>query len=229
MTNRYADPTLARRHLEQLVHAVLRGRGPAADRHAVARRRLGARAERAVAGRGAGLPRARPRPARARPLPARGDADPGDRPAQPRQPARAALGRTAGLADLRAIPWVFAWTQSRVGLPGWYGLGSALAGWAGDDAARWALLGTMYREWTFFKTLVDNAQLALRGADMLIARVYATLAARARPRGRLPASSRRSIAAPSRHSAASPARRTCSTRRPGCSARSACATPTSTR
>jgi phosphoenolpyruvate carboxylase len=66
-----------------------------------------------------------------------------------------------------------------VGLPGWYGLGSALAGWAGEDASRWALFSTMYREWTFFKTLVDNAQLALRGADMLIARVYATLAAEA--------------------------------------------------
>jgi phosphoenolpyruvate carboxylase len=64
-----------------------------------------------------------------------------------------------------------------VALPGWYGLGSALTAWAGDDGERWGLLGTMYREWAFFKTLVDNAQLALRGADMLIARVYATLAA----------------------------------------------------
>jgi len=87
--------------------------------------------------------------------------------------------RAQGLAELRAIPWVFAWTQSRVALPGWYGLGSALTGWAAEDAERWALLGTMYREWAFFKTLVDNAQLALRGADMLIARVYATLAAEA--------------------------------------------------
>jgi len=94
----------------------------------------------------------------------------GSRPAR-----RSAAG---GLADLRAIPWVFAWTQSRVGLPGWYGLGGAITDWAGDDASRWALLGTMYREWTFFKTLVDNAQLALRGADRLIARVYATLAAK---------------------------------------------------
>jgi len=82
----------------------------------------------------------------------------------------------AGLADLRAIPWVFAWTQSRVILPGWYGLGSAVSAWAGEDEARWALLATMYREWPFFKTLVDNAQLALRAADMLIAAVYATLA-----------------------------------------------------
>ena len=90
------------------------------------------------------------------------------------RPAR--RGAAAGVADLRAIPWVFAWTQSRVTLPGWYGLGSALTGWAGEDALRWALLGTMYREWAFFKTLVDNAQLALRSADLLIAAVYASLA-----------------------------------------------------
>jgi phosphoenolpyruvate carboxylase len=90
------------------------------------------------------------------------------------RPAR--RGPALGLADLRAIPWVFAWTQSRVALPGWYGLGSALTGWAGDDEGRWALVGTMYRDWAFFKTLVDNAQLALRAADMLIAAVYATLA-----------------------------------------------------
>jgi len=44
---------------------------------------------------------------------------------------------------------------------------------------RWSLLGTMHREWAFFKTLVDNAQLALRSADLLIARVYATLASEA--------------------------------------------------
>jgi phosphoenolpyruvate carboxylase len=63
-----------------------------------------------------------------------------------------------------------------VTLPAWYGLGSAISGWAGEDESRWTLLGTMYREWAFFKTLVDNAQLALRAADILIAAVYATLA-----------------------------------------------------
>ena len=93
------------------------------------------------------------------------------------RPARRAP--SAGLAELRAIPWVFAWTQSRVALPGWYGLGSAIRAWAGDEAGRWELLAAMYREWAFFKTLVDNAQLALRSADMLIARVYATLAGEA--------------------------------------------------
>jgi phosphoenolpyruvate carboxylase len=64
-----------------------------------------------------------------------------------------------------------------VTLPGWYGLGSALSAWAGDDESRWTLLGAMYRGWPFFETLVDNAQLALRTADELIAGVYASLAA----------------------------------------------------
>ncbi len=86
---------------------------------------------------------------------------------------------TAGLEGLRAIPWVFAWTQSRVTLPGWFGLGAAIEGWAGDDPGRWETLATMYREWAFFRTLVDNSQVSLRKADMLIAEVYASLADRA--------------------------------------------------
>jgi phosphoenolpyruvate carboxylase len=176
VTNRYADPALARRHLEQLVHAVLvaGGRRPTGSpsrggawEHSVSE--LSPLAERAYRA----LVHERPELARyllaATPIEEIGRLNIGSRPVR-----RSAAD---GLAELRAIPWVFAWTQSRVGLSGWYGLGSALTSWAGDDAPRWALLGTMYREWTFFKTLVDNAQLALRRADMLIARVYATLAA----------------------------------------------------
>jgi phosphoenolpyruvate carboxylase len=89
------------------------------------------------------------------------------------RPARRGPG--IEIAELRAIPWVFAWTQCRVALPGWYGLGSALSAWA-EAEQDWALLGTMYREWTFFRTLVDNAQVSLRKADLLIAEVYAGLA-----------------------------------------------------
>ena len=176
VTNRYADPALARRHLEQLVHAVLvaAGRRPTgtpsrggAWEHAM--NELSPVAERAYRAL------VHERPELPRYLQAATPIQEIDRLNLGSRPARRSAA--SGLADLRAIPWVFAWTQSRVGLPGWYGLGSALAGWAGDDASRWALVATMYREWTFFKTLVDNAQLALRGADLLIARVYATLAA----------------------------------------------------
>ena len=62
-------------------------------------------------------------------------------------------------------------------LPAWYGLGSAIHAWAGSDDARWNDLASAYRDWPFFRTLVDNAQLSLRKADMLIAEVYAALAA----------------------------------------------------
>ena len=120
-------------------------------------------------------------------LPARGDAARRDRPAQHRQPARAALGGGGDLAELRAIPWVFAWTQSRVALPGWFGLGSALAAWAGEDAARWALLGTMYREWPFFRTLSTTPRSSMRKADMLIAARLRVAGRGGRPRGGLPA------------------------------------------
>jgi phosphoenolpyruvate carboxylase len=175
VTNRYADPAIARRHLEQLVHAVLvaagrrptgtPSRGGAWERAMNELSPLAERAYRAL------VHATRELPAyfyAATPIEDIGRLNIGSRPAR-----RAA---SADLAELRAIPWVFAWTQSRVGLPGWYGLGSALESWAGEDQGRWDLLGAMYREWAFFRTLVDNAQRALRSADMLIARVYATLA-----------------------------------------------------
>ena len=96
------------------------------------------------------------------------------------RPARRKAG--AQIADLRAIPWVFAWTQTRVNLPGWFGLGTAFSQWAGDplepdaDRDRWTLLAEMYRDWAFFRTTIDNAQMSLRKADMHIARLYAGLA-----------------------------------------------------
>jgi phosphoenolpyruvate carboxylase len=86
------------------------------------------------------------------------------------RPAKRKTG--GGIEDLRAIPWVFSWTQSRHGLPGWYGLGAALGGASVDPT----LLREMYREWPFFRTLVDNAQLSLGRADLAIARLYSGLA-----------------------------------------------------
>jgi phosphoenolpyruvate carboxylase len=83
---------------------------------------------------------------------------------------------TRSITDLRAIPWVFAWTQSRAELPGWYALGAALLGWAAEDESRWALLRTMYDEWPFFRAVIDNAQVSMGKADMPIAEVYGGLA-----------------------------------------------------
>ncbi len=86
---------------------------------------------------------------------------------------------------LRAIPWVFAWTQCRALLPGWYGLGTALRSHA--DRPGWQLdrLREMYREWDFFATVIDNAQMVLAKADMDVARLYANLVKDARLRKRI--------------------------------------------
>ena len=79
------------------------------------------------------------------------------------------------LSSVRAIGWVFAWGLSRHALPTWYGMGSAIERWRGNDPARLAKLQTMYREWPFFRTLLSNAQMALYKADMNTAVEYAKL------------------------------------------------------
>ena len=91
------------------------------------------------------------------------------------RPAKRKTGNR--LEDLRAIPWVFSWTQSRNGLPGWYGLGSAfeaLRAAGGVDAV--AVLRRMTQEWPFFRSLLENAQMSLGRSDRAVARLYAALA-----------------------------------------------------
>lgn len=90
------------------------------------------------------------------------------------RPSRRVPG--GGLSDLRAIPWVFSWTQSRCLLPAWYGMGAAMKPLLEDPQQR-LLLKSMYGEWQFFLALVDNAELALAKSDMQIASHYAELAA----------------------------------------------------
>ncbi|WP_254544449.1 phosphoenolpyruvate carboxylase [Halomarina pelagica] len=77
--------------------------------------------------------------------------------------------------DLRAIPWVFSWTQSRCILPGWYGLATGLDAYL-DGGGDLDDLREMYAEWPFFRTMLDNASLALARTDMSIAAEYAQLA-----------------------------------------------------
>ena len=74
------------------------------------------------------------------------------------------------LGSLRAIPWIFAWTQNRCILPAWYGCGTAFAG---ADVAE---LRRLYRGWAFFECLVDDIEMALARADMGIAAIYDQLA-----------------------------------------------------
>ncbi|MFW5698019.1 MAG: phosphoenolpyruvate carboxylase, partial [Fimbriimonadaceae bacterium] len=78
-----------------------------------------------------------------------------------------------GMEGLRAIPWNFAWVQSRYMVPGWFGLGSALAWYTDQNEANLELLRDMYANWPFFKTAVENAELELARAEMDTARRYA--------------------------------------------------------
>ena len=78
------------------------------------------------------------------------------------------------LADLRAIPWVFSWNQSRHGIPGWFGLGSALQALVAEFGLE--KMRELHRASPFFSALVDNAQLALARADIEVAACYAELA-----------------------------------------------------
>ena len=82
---------------------------------------------------------------------------------------------TTSVEDLRAIPWVFSWMRSRFNFPGWYGLGSALHSILKKGPKARKLLRQMHAEWPFFQTLIDNAQLTMRKADMGIAALYAGL------------------------------------------------------
>jgi phosphoenolpyruvate carboxylase len=99
------------------------------------------------------------------------------------RPARRRGERT--LDDLRAIPWVFAWTQSRCMIPAWYGLGTALAEVKYEDRRAWQQICEMYRSWPFFQATVDNATLALAKADMVVAQHYSELDADADARRRI--------------------------------------------
>jgi phosphoenolpyruvate carboxylase len=86
--------------------------------------------------------------------------------------------------SLRAIPWVFAWTQNRFLLPSWYGAGSALEDYASKDSGL-NLLREMYERWPFFRTLTDFMQMTLAKSDLRIAETYVSLVDNAELRERL--------------------------------------------
>ncbi|MCC6188335.1 MAG: phosphoenolpyruvate carboxylase [Anaerolineales bacterium] len=171
IASRYGDPDLAHRHLEQIVSAVLlsSARGgrapgdgplPTAWRAAITAMAAAARAE--YRDLVYGTPRFLEFWQAATPLEEISRLRIGSRPA----------ARRAGALEvthIRAIPWVFSWMQSRFNLPGWYGLGTALA------AADTGLLGDMYAGWPFLRALLDNAEMSLLKADLGIARLYTDL------------------------------------------------------
>ncbi|MEH7177415.1 phosphoenolpyruvate carboxylase [Neobacillus vireti] len=77
--------------------------------------------------------------------------------------------------DLRAIPWVFAWTQSRQLLPGWYAAGTGLESFASKSEQNLQQLKQMYEKWPFFRSTIDNLQMALMKADITTAKEYLSL------------------------------------------------------
>jgi phosphoenolpyruvate carboxylase len=88
--------------------------------------------------------------------------------------SRPARRGTGGIASLRAIPWVFAWSQNRATLTGWYGVGSALeraAAEAGEDVLR-----AMAHDWPFFRTLLDDVEMVMAKSDLAIAALFSQLA-----------------------------------------------------
>lgn len=83
--------------------------------------------------------------------------------------------QTSKISDLRAIPWVMAWSLSRVMLPGFYGTGTAFEAWIGGDPARLERLRELYRRWPFFRSVLSNMAQVLAKSDLGLAARYADL------------------------------------------------------
>jgi phosphoenolpyruvate carboxylase len=84
-------------------------------------------------------------------------------------------GGIDSVTQIRAIPWVFSWMQSRFNLPGWYGFGSGLAAIRASRPDGLAFLREMYASWSFFRMLLETAELSLMKADMSVASMYSAL------------------------------------------------------
>ena len=101
------------------------------------------------------------------PLPEVGELNIGSRPSKRKNSDR--------FEDLRAIPWVFAWTQSRYLLPAWYAAGTGLQSFYDGQEENLKIMRTMYDNFSFFTTLIDTLQMAISKADLVIAKEYASM------------------------------------------------------
>jgi len=88
--------------------------------------------------------------------------------------SRPSRRRDGGIANLRAIPWVFSWAQSRSGLTGWYGIGTALR--HGIDVHGLDAMAAMARDWPFFAAMIDDVEMAMAKSDIDIFERYSALA-----------------------------------------------------
>src|SRR5207245_7173182 len=86
------------------------------------------------------------------------------------RPARRSKSRK--LEDLRAIPWVFGWMQSRHGLPAWFGVGHALSKFLGEKTENLDLVREMMQKFPLFRTMIRNVEIGMAKADLSIARLY---------------------------------------------------------
>ena len=91
--------------------------------------------------------------------------------------SRPSRSRDGGIANLRAIPWVFAWSQNRSGLTGWYGVGTALR--HGIDTHGIEAMAAMARDWPFFAAMVDDVEMLMAKSDLDIFERYSLLAGEA--------------------------------------------------
>ncbi|MDQ3929224.1 MAG: phosphoenolpyruvate carboxylase, partial [Chloroflexota bacterium] len=175
---RYSNSAIAMRHFEQVVHALLvsaadagrDGSAPTKTESAEAMQRMStssmSRYEALVKASPACLDFFR----QATPFPELGTLNLASRPVS----RVGAKVERVQLEDLRAIPWVFSWTQIRANLAGWFGLGAALQ--MEIEAGGLERLQAMYHGWRFFAMCLDNAQISLGTADMPTVKRYATLA-----------------------------------------------------
>jgi len=187
IAERYPSPQIAQRHLEQMTNALLLSSGPAHDEttaQQVDRWRpmmteliaLAEDAYRRLIWNDAAFEAFF---LRATPITEIGRMELGSRPARRASSA-------PSLASLRAIPWTFAWAQSRTNLPAWYGVGAALADYGERHGAfGQEELATAYREWRFFSSAIDNVELGLAIADPVVAARYASLAGDDEPMRRI--------------------------------------------
>ncbi len=171
---KYAEPDLARRNLEALVAAVLEssllsleGLGDDAEEVYALFDDLAGRAEAAYRALVHDTPGFVEWFRAATPIRELAELNIGSRP-----PSRKPGDR---ITDLRAIPWVFSWSQTRIMLPGWFGTGTALQSWIDDDPAKLARLQDLHARWPFFRTVLSNMGMVLAKTDLELAARYAEL------------------------------------------------------
>lgn len=176
VSSRYTHREIAERHLQQLLNAVIcsLGRRPSYQRYPQWSAIMEAMS-------GAAFQKYRELVERsdfidyfhsATPIDQIGELNLGSRPARRKT--------SDNIADLRAIPWVFAWTQSRTNIPSWYGVGTGIQKWVQSetdqsDEQKIQSLQSMYQHWPFFKSVLANVHLGLCRADMGIAKLYSAL------------------------------------------------------